>query len=67
MTIACIPPFFLRGVGGGGGGLVEPPSKSSKMGRGGDRLDKVSIFRGGLLVKRVVTFFNSGLQFLQTK
>ena len=34
---------------------VRPPIKFSKKGGGG--LDRISIFRGGLLGKRGVTFF----------
>ena len=48
--IVCTHPLSAGGGGGGGdgGGGVEPPIKFSK--RGG--LDRISIFRGGLLGKR---------------
>ena len=42
---------------------VETPTKFSKRGEG---LDRISIFRGGLLGKRK-GFFSGGLQFLDTQ
>ena len=45
---------FLLGGGEGRGGEVEPPTKLKK---GGD-LDRISIFRRGLLGKRGVAAFS---------
>ena len=57
VTIVCTPHILLGWVGGVGG--VEPPTKFSKRGKGLDRI--LIIFRGGFLVKRVVTFFRGDL------
>ena len=52
----CTPPLSAkRGEGGG-----EPLIKFSKRGEG---LDRSSVFRGGLLGKRGVTFFRGGCNF----
>ena len=53
----CNPTPFLIGRRGSGGN--EPPTKFSK--RGG--LDRMSIFRGGLLRKRRMTLFREGCSF----
>ena len=55
VTIVCIPPFLLG---------FEPPTKFSKTGVLG--LDRISMFRDGLLVKKVVIFLR-GLQILHEK
>ena len=55
-SIVCTsPPPFA-----GGGGGIEPPTNFSK--RKG-RLDRTSVFRGGLQGKRGVTFFRGGCNF----
>ena len=46
--------------------VVEPPTKSTKFSKGGE-LDRTSVFRGGLLRKRGVTFFRGGLQMFNKK
>ena len=56
------PLFFCWGVKSGGVG-VEPPTRFSKS-KG--RVDRISIFRGGLLGKRGVIFFR-GLQFIHKR
>ena len=58
-TIVCNPLFSA----GGGGVGVEPPTIFSKS-KGS--VDRISIFRGGLLGKRGVIFF-TGLQFIHKK
>ena len=49
MTIVCTPPLFLLGWGRG---LSLLPNFQKERG-----LDRISNFKGGLFVKRAVTFF----------
>ena len=58
VAIVCTPPPHLSS-GGGVGWRVESPTKFSKR----EGLDRISIFRGWLLIKRAVSFFKRGAVF----